>query len=82
MELHPHFQQPEFFRYVVEQGIVPVGYCPIGSPNRPERDRTATDTVDIEDPVIVRIASRLGVHPGVVCIKWAVQAVRFPFPSP
>ena len=64
MELHPHFQQPEFFRFVVDQGIVPIGYCPIGSPNRPERDRTETDTVDIEDPVIVRIAERLGVHPG------------------
>ena len=80
MELHPHFQQPEFFRFVVDQGIVPIGYCPIGSPNRPERDRTATDTVDIEDPVIVRIADRLGVHPGVVCLKWAVQRGQVPIP--
>ena len=44
MELHPHFQQPELFRYVVEQGIVPIAYCPLGSPNRPERDRTPDDT--------------------------------------
>ncbi|MFO0890341.1 MAG: aldo/keto reductase [Isosphaeraceae bacterium] len=80
MELHPHFQQPEFFRYVVEQGIVPIGYSPIGSPNRPERDRTETDTVDVEDPVIVRIAGRLKVHPGIVCIKWAVQRGQIPIP--
>ena len=40
---------------------------PIGSPARPERDRTAADTVDIEDPVIVEIANRLGIHPAVVC---------------
>ena len=80
MELHPHFQQPELFRYVVDHGIVPIGYCPIGSPNRPERDRTETDTVDIEDPVIVRIAERLGVHPGIVCIKWAVQRGQVPIP--
>lgn len=73
MELHPHFQQPELFRYVLEHGIVPVGYCPIGSPARPQRDRTPEDTVDIEDPVMVRIAARLGVHPAVVCVKWAVQ---------
>ena len=73
MELHPHFQQPELFRYVLAQGIVPVGYCPIGSPGRPQRDRTPEDTVDIEDPVIVRIAERLGVHPAVICVKWAVQ---------
>ncbi len=80
MELHPHFQQAEFFQFVVDAGIVPIGYCPIGSPNRPERDRTAGDTVDIEDPVIVRIASRLGVHPGVVCLKWAVQRGQVPIP--
>ncbi len=80
MELHPHFQQPEFFRFVVDNGIVPVGYCPIGSPNRPERDRTGTDTVDIEDPVVVRIAERLKVHPGIVCIKWAVQRGQIPIP--
>jgi diketogulonate reductase-like aldo/keto reductase len=80
MELHPHFQQPEFFRFVAEQGIVPIGYCPIGSPNRPERDRAATDSVDIEDPVIVGIAERLGVHPALVCVKWAVQRGQVPIP--
>jgi diketogulonate reductase-like aldo/keto reductase len=80
MELHPHFQQPDLFDFVMEQGIVPVGYCPIGSPNRPERDRTETDTVDIEDPVIVAIADRLGVHPGIVCVKWAVQRGQVPIP--
>ena len=80
MELHPHFQQPELFEFVRANGIEPVGYCPVGSPNRPERDRTPDDTVDIEDPVIVRIAERLGVHPAVVCVKWAVQRGQTPIP--
>jgi alcohol dehydrogenase (NADP+) len=80
MELHPHFQQPELFQYVVDHGIVPIGYCPIGSPNRPDRDRTAEDTVDIEDPVIVRIAEKRGVHPAVICVKWAVQRGQIPIP--
>jgi diketogulonate reductase-like aldo/keto reductase len=81
MELHPHFQQPELFEFVRANGIEPVGYSPIGSPNRPERDRTPEDTVDIEDPVIVRIAKRLGVHPAVVCIKWAAQRGQTPIPQ-
>lgn len=81
MELHPHFQQPELFDYVSRQGIVPVGYCPVGSPARPERDRTPEDTVDIEDPVIVEIARRLGIHPAVVCVKWAVQRGQIPIPQ-
>jgi alcohol dehydrogenase (NADP+) len=80
MELHPHFQQPELFAYVREHGIEPIGYSPIGSPARPERDRTAGDSVDIEDPVIVAIAERLGVHPAVVCVKWAVQRGQTPIP--
>jgi alcohol dehydrogenase (NADP+) len=80
MELHPHFQQPELFNFVMENGIVPIGYSPIGSPKRPDRDRTPEDTVDIEDPVIVKIANRLNVHPAVVCVKWAVQRGQVPIP--
>jgi len=80
MELHPHFQQPELFEFVRSNGMVPVGYSPVGSPGRPERDRTPDDSVPIEDPVIVKIANRLGVHPAVVCVKWAVQRGQVPIP--
>ena len=73
MELHPHFQQPELFKFVVGNGIIPIGFSPVGSPRRPERDRTADDTVDVDDPVIMQIAQRLDVHPAVVCLKWAIQ---------
>jgi alcohol dehydrogenase (NADP+) len=30
--------------------------------------------------VIVKIANRLGVHPAVVCIKWAIQRGQVPIP--
>ena len=80
MELHPHFQQPDLFDFVVGSGILPIGYSPIGSPSRPERDRTPEDTVDVDDPVILRIAQRLHVHPAVVCVKWAVQHGHIPIP--
>ncbi len=80
MELHPHFQQSEFFAYLLENGIQAIGYSPIGSPARPERDRTPEDTSPTEDPVIRKIADRLGVHPAVVCIKWAVQRGQTPIP--
>ena len=80
MELHPHFQQPEFFKFVVDNGLVPIGFSPIGSPTRPDRDKTPEDTVDIEDPIIVKIAKRVNVHPAVVCVKWAVQRGQVPIP--
>ena len=80
MELHPHFQQPEFFQYCMDNAILPIGFAPIGSPTRPDRDKSPEDTVDIQDPVIVKIAARLNVHPAVVCIKWAVQRGQVPIP--
>ncbi len=80
MEMHPHFQQPELFDYMVGKGIQPIGFCPVGSPGRPERDRTAEDTNPLEDPVIVRIAEAHGVHPAIVCIKWAAQHGQVPIP--
>lgn len=73
MECHPHFQQPELFDYLVAHDIQPIGFCPLGSPGRPERDRAPGDTVDMEDPVILRIAKAHGIHPAAVCLKWAIQ---------
>jgi len=80
MELHPHFQQPELFQYCQDNRIVPVGYSPIGSPARPDRDRTPDDTVDIEDPVMVEIAANHGIHPATLCVKWAAQRGQVPIP--
>jgi len=80
MELHPGFQQPELFDYCVKNGIQPIGYCPIGSPSRPERDKAVGDVSAIEMPEIVEIAKTHNVHPAIVCIKWAVQRGQIPIP--
>ena len=73
MELHPHFQQPEFVAYLLDRQIQPIGFCPLGSPDRPERDRTESDTSPLEDPAIRTIANEHHVHPAEICLKWAVQ---------
>ena len=80
MELHPHFQQPELFNFVTENGIIPVAYSPVGSPARPQRDRTAEDTVDIEDPVMIEIAAKYGIHPATLAVKWSHQRGCVPIP--
>lgn len=80
MELHPAFQQPELFNYAVSQGIRPVGFCPMGSPGRPARDTTPEDVNAFTHPVIVKIAEAHGVHPAIVCLKWAVQRGQIPIP--
>jgi diketogulonate reductase-like aldo/keto reductase len=80
MELHPCFQQAELFDYVVSKGIHPIAFSPIGSPRRPERDRTPEDSVDVEHPVVVKIAQRMNVHPAVVCIRWGIQRGHITIP--
>ena len=80
MEIHPHFQQAELYHYCLDNEILPIGFAPIGSPTRPERDTTPEDTVDIQDPIILKIAKRLNVHPAVICVKWAVQRGHIPIP--
>lgn len=80
MECHPSFQQQELFDYAVSKGIVPIGFCPIGSPSRPERDRTAEDIADTEIEEVVTVAKNHNIHPAVVCLKWAVQRGMCPIP--
>ena len=80
MELHPCFQQPELFGYCVKNSIQPIGFCPIGSPTRPERDKTASDLSPIEMPEVQAIAKARNVHPAIICLKWAVQRGQIPIP--
>jgi len=80
MELHPAFQQPELFDYCMAKGIQPIGFCPIGSPTRPERDKTPEDIAATEMPEIIEIAKAHNMHPAIVCLKWAVQHGHIPIP--
>ncbi len=80
MEIHPHLQQSALFNYLVENDILPIGFSPLGSPSRPERDKTSDDTIDMEDPVIVKAANKRDVHPAAICLKWAVQRGQITIP--
>ncbi|MCL3782100.1 aldo/keto reductase [Prolixibacteraceae bacterium JC049] len=80
MEIHPCFQQEELFKYLISNNIQPIGFCPIGSPQRPERDKTPDDAIDTEHPIIIEIAKKHNVHPAVICVKWAIQRGQITIP--
>ena len=80
MEIHPCFQQQELFDYLVAHDIQPIGFMPIGSPTRPERDMCPEDIADIQTPEIKAVAEAHGIHPAVVALKWAVQRGQIPIP--
>jgi len=80
IELHPSFQQDELFEYCRSQNIQVIGYCPIGSPNRPDRDKAPGDVIDTELPEVVSAAKAHGIHPALVCLKWQIQRGSIPIP--
>ena len=80
LELHPAFNQKELFDYCVRHKIQPVGYCPIGSPNRPDRDKAPGDIVDTELPEVLAVAKAHNIHPALVCLKWQAQLGSIPIP--
>lgn len=80
MELHPCFQQQELFDYLVAHQIQPIGFMPIGSPTRPERDICLEDIADIQTPEMLAIAKAHHCHPAVIALKWAVKKGQIPIP--
>ena len=80
MELHPSFQQPELYSYCKSHNMEIIGFCPLGSPNRPERDRTEGDLSDIKMEIIQELALQYHCSPQEICIKWAVTRGHTPIP--
>lgn len=80
IELHPCFQQKELYQYLQAHDILPIGYMPMGSPQRPERDMCPEDVADLQTPVMKKIAEAHGVHPAIIAIKWAHQRGQVPIP--
>ena len=80
MELHPCFQQQELFDYLNDHKIQPIGFMPLGSPQRPERDICPEDVADMQTPEMQEIAKAHGVHPALIALKWARQRGQIPIP--
>lgn len=73
IEVHPYLQVPDMLDYCRQNSVVLTAYSPLGSGDRPSRLKQADEPVLFEDPVITRIAGRLGVSPAQVLIRWAIQ---------
>lgn len=80
MEIHPCFQQQELFDYLVAHKIQPIGFMPLGSPQRPERDMCPEDIADLQTEEMQQIAKAHGCHPALIALKWAAQRGQIPIP--
>ncbi|TNV76754.1 hypothetical protein FGO68_gene13058 [Halteria grandinella] len=80
VELHPYCAQAELVRFMKDQSIVPVAYCPLGrpsaaeTPGNQEADLKYAAIPDLrEDKGIVDIAKRVGKSEFQVLLKWGLQ---------
>jgi len=79
-EMHVCFQQKEIFDYLTEHKIQPIGFMPLGSPQRPERDMCPEDVADMKNTEMKEIAKAHGCHPALIALKWAHQRGQIPIP--
>ena len=79
-ELHPTFQQTELVDYLKTHNILPIGYMPLGSPRRPERDILPEDVNDMKTPLLQELAEKYHCHPAIICLKWALGRGQLPIP--
>jgi 2,5-diketo-D-gluconate reductase A len=70
IELHPRFPQPEMRSAHERLGIRTEAWSPMGKRNAP-----------LEEDPVTQAASRLGVTPGQVILRWHVQLDSLPIPK-
>lgn len=66
IEAHPYLLQPELFKYLKDNNILPVAYSPLGN-NIYNLPRV------VDDPTVVEVAKKLNKDPAILLISWAVQ---------
>ena len=79
-ELHPFLAQTSLVSWCKKRGVVLSGYCPLGSPGRPDLYRSPGDPNVLENHIVNEIAQRRGVTPAQVVLKWAIQRGTVPLP--
>lgn len=73
VEAHPFLAQSALLRFCAARGIVVTAYSPLGSPARPARLKSDEDPSPLTHPVLAGIATKHGVTPAQVLLRWAVQ---------
>ncbi|TNV76419.1 hypothetical protein FGO68_gene4453 [Halteria grandinella] len=70
IELHPYCSQSELLKFMKDQGIVPVAYCPLGRPTSEEAENIS----DVKkDNRIKEIAEKHGKSVYQVILRWGIE---------
>jgi len=70
VEVNLYFQQHKLVKFCQERGIAVVSYSSFGSPKRPWAKE---EQPQLDDPVLLQVAQRLGKSPAQVVLRWLIQ---------
>eukprot|EP00884_Botryococcus_braunii_P000023 jgi/Botrbrau1/10020/Bobra.0012s0107.1 len=74
IEVHPYFRNSYNVDFCHSKGIHVTAYSPLGSPDSATmQNRGESPPELLKDPVVAKIAEKLGKHPAQVLIRWAIQ---------
>jgi alcohol dehydrogenase (NADP+) len=74
VERHPYLQNPELLEFCKDNNILLTAYSPLGSPDRPDGLKSATETSVLNDSVIIKIAEKHQATPAQVLLQWALAS--------
>lgn len=75
LECHLYLQQNSLRSFLSDKGISCTAYSPLGAGDRPPRHRTVDneDAVILEEPLVKNIATKHGVTPAQVLLRYLLQ---------
>ncbi len=73
VEAHPYLSQEKLIRLAKHYGLEVTAFSPLGSLSYVELEMAAEDESILEQPVVKRIAERIGSTPAQVLLSWGVQ---------
>jgi len=77
--LHPFNSQEELVRFLLNEKIVPVAYCPLGRPSASEQPKQEVDLKYIkvpdlrDDPFIKSLSKKYGKSEFQIALRWGVE---------
>lgn len=80
LELHPALGQPRLRAWAARARVALTGYCPLGSPGRPDAYRAPGDPDVLRAPAVLAAAAAAGRSPAQAALKWAAQRGVVPLP--
>lgn len=68
IELNPYLRQKHLTKWLNQENIIPVAYCPLGNPGTLDNDIPST-----KHQIILELAQKYNKSPAAICLNWGLS---------